>query len=160
MNFQAFGRKSVVLYLAALAGCSDGVDLSGISGNAPVTPLSPPAQTGAPDNVVFFDDFQDQVAERWDTMEGQWTIEDRGGSLRAFAPQPREFGLAVAGRTGWRDYRVDADVTIQDDRFITKFSRRAGRGLFGENLYHLDLRFFSGPVTLCPPLAQGRDLIE
>ena len=115
MNFQAFGRRSMVLYLAALAGCSDGVDLSGISGNAPVTPLSP--QTGAPDNVVFFDDFQDQVAERWDTMEGQWTIEDRGGSLRAFAPQPREFGLAVAGRTGWRDYRVDADVTIQDDRF-------------------------------------------
>ncbi len=43
MNFPAFGRKSVVLYLAALAGCSDGVDLSGISGNAPVTPLSPPA---------------------------------------------------------------------------------------------------------------------
>ena len=53
----------------------------------------------------------------------------------AFTPQPREFGMAVAGRTDLQDYRVQADVIIQDDRF--GHVGMVGHAQWGHHYYEL-----------------------
>ena len=50
-------------------------------------------------------------------MEGTWGLQERGDGARSYAAEPRKFALSVAGRTSWHDYRIDAKVTIEDDRF-------------------------------------------
>src|SRR5205814_10328341 len=63
---------------------------------------------------VFFDDFK-RGDSLWEPAIGQWSIGEAGG-LSTYSSKPREYALAMAGAANWADYRVDATVTIHDDR--------------------------------------------
>jgi hypothetical protein len=87
---------------ALIAGCSQRAQVSG---------EDPPA---APDGTrVFFDDFTDGEAQ-WEATVGEWDLRDTGTT--AYGARARQYALTIAGNTMWRDYQLQARVTIHDDR--------------------------------------------
>ncbi|HEY0707414.1 MAG TPA: galactose oxidase early set domain-containing protein, partial [Polyangia bacterium] len=67
---------------------------------------------------LFADDFSAAGAPRWEPLLGQWQLfKDPGRANHGeYVPMPRQYGLSVAGDGMWTDYRVQARVTITNDR--------------------------------------------
>ena len=99
-------RVSVVL-IVALGACNQ-VDLVPIEG--------PPAEPPPPADRLFFEDFEAAALPKWEPNEGEWDVGSTGGG-QEYRAQRKQFALSVAGNANWKDYVVDARVTIQDDRF-------------------------------------------
>jgi hypothetical protein len=82
-------------------------------------PAAPPAaahEAPAP-NQLFFEDFEGTQLPQWEPSAGEWDLRDGDGGSKQYGAVRKQFALSVAGNGNWKDYAVDAQITIQDDRF-------------------------------------------
>ena len=133
-----------------------------------MTTLPLDERRAAPPGEVFFEDFQDRSLRRWDPMAGPWGVLESAGDLREYGAEPGVFGLTLAGPTSWKDYQIDARVTIVDDRtgavgIVGRAERThhyfelvLGRDLDGKKSWSLRQRTFHAFTTLASgPLDYG-----
>jgi hypothetical protein len=79
-------------------------------------PAAPPWAENMPasERLHFFDNFENGLPA-WEPMAGEWDVTTSGDSTQYWASR-REYALSYAGNPNWSDYRVSAQVTIDDDR--------------------------------------------
>jgi hypothetical protein len=99
----ASGVSFVCLVSLAAAG-------SGCRNNDSRVSEPPPAEGPA-----FFDDFTDGDRGQWEAIAGEWEFR-QATPLAEYGARGRQYALTVAGNTMWKDYQVDARVTVYDDR--------------------------------------------
>ena len=68
----------------------------------------------ASERMYFFDNFQNGLPA-WEPMAGEWEVTQDGDSTQYTASR-REYALSYAGNPNWSNYRVSAQVIIDDDR--------------------------------------------
>ena len=68
----------------------------------------------AGEQMFFFDNFQNGLPS-WEPMAGNWDVSQSGSSTQYTAVR-REYALSYAGNPNWSNYRVNAQVIIDDDR--------------------------------------------
>ena len=115
-NYRGLAFGLVGLLLGAAAGCTgDGSDLMERA-SAPNAPAAPAwtASMPAGERMFFFDNFQNGLPS-WEPMAGEWDVTQRGSSTEYTAVR-REYALSYAGNPNWSDFRVNAQVIIDDDR--------------------------------------------
>src|SRR5688572_15074103 len=90
-----------------VAGCSERN-----AGPLPGKPTEPPAAR------LFFDDFEGADLPQWEPSAGEWEVRELpgGGKQYGAARARKQHVLSVGGNGNWKDYVVDARVTIHDDR--------------------------------------------
>jgi Domain of unknown function (DUF1929) len=110
-----------VIAAALLCGCDrPPISGDGNAGGEPTpAPSIPPAmaeRVPPGDRIVFFDGFEDPQVPQWEPMVGDWDVSARGDGLGGYTAVSRGYALTYAGSPNWSNYRVSAQVTIDDDR--------------------------------------------
>jgi fibronectin type 3 domain-containing protein len=118
-GFRGFSIGLTGLLLAGcFIGCSESDNLIAVPG-APANNSAPPpvwtADMPVGDRMMFFDNFQNGVRS-WEPMAGAWDVTQQGPSTQYTPAGRREFALSYAGNPNWSNYRVHAQVIIDDDR--------------------------------------------
>ena len=93
------------------------LSLAACDRRSPTTADAPPAAPPAA-NQLFSEDFEGAELPAWEPNAGEWDVRDLpgGGKQYSAARARKQHVLSVAGNGNWKDYVVDARVTIQDDR--------------------------------------------
>lgn len=125
------GRR--IVWCAALACVAGAVSLAWSSDEerAALPPPSPKGR-GAPERVLFADDFTSGALDRWNAdREGVWTV--RAGMLRADLPDAKqERSLLHAGDDAWTDYALEFDVCMMrgvDKGAVLRIEGQTGVGV-------------------------------
>ncbi len=125
------GRR--IVWCAALACVAGAASLAWSSDEerAALPPPSPKGR-GAPERVLFADDFTSGALDRWNAdREGVWTV--RAGMLRADLPDAKqERSLLHAGDDAWTDYALEFDVCMMrgvDKGAVLRIEGQTGVGV-------------------------------
>ena len=123
MSARVRGYRGLSIGVVGLAlaggvvGCSESDNLIAIPGAPQDNSAPAPAWTAempAGERMVFFDNFQSGLPA-WEPMAGDWDVTEDGASTQYTAVR-REYALSYAGNPNWSNYRVSAQVIIDDDR--------------------------------------------
>ena len=108
---------SVALVLSGCGGVKEGSRNHPAAEVAPeVAPASESPVVPPGERMVFFDDFREGGAPKWEPMAGEWDLTQNDATVAGYGSMSKGYALAYAGNPNWSNYSISARVNIVDDR--------------------------------------------